>query len=167
MPKHSLNNEDLFNLIVQKCYRFLSIRNRTEKEIEDYLNKKVQRYKISNQKELIRKIIQRLKEENFINDEKFIEWWVEQRSYFKPKGIFVLRRELLNKGIVKELIDDFFEKNGTDEFKLAKNAILKKEKFFKKIDEKERYKKTIDFLIRRGFSYTLAKKAFAECFKKG
>jgi regulatory protein len=150
MLKHLQNNQAL----LQKCYRFLSLRNRSEKEMRDYLDKKTQKITI------IDNIIDRLKEEGLIDDKKFIAWWVEQRSYFKPKGPFVLKQELLQKGINRDLIDQYFEENKIDELALAKQVLQKKQKTLTKFKKEEKFKKAIELLLRRGFSYDLAKKAF-------
>jgi len=153
-----MGDKELFEKLLQKCYRFISLRNRTEKEIKDYLSKKAQRYKIQNPNELIDKVVQQLKEEGLIDDKKFIEWWVEQRSYFKPKGTFILKQELLQKGINRDLIDQYFEENKIDELSLAKIALQKKVKVLKELKKEERYQKAISFLVRRGFSFETANK---------
>jgi regulatory protein len=159
-----MDEKKLVELLLQKCYRFLSLRNRTEKEMKDYLNKKIEKFKLDNPDKFIDLIVQQLKEEDLIDDKKFIAWWVEQRSYFKPKGHFVLKQELLQKGINHELIDQYFEENKIDELTLAKTILQKKVKVLKGLKKEERYQKAISFLVRRGFSFEIANKVFRFIF---
>jgi len=153
-----MDDKELFEKFLQKCYRFLSLRNRSEKEIRDYLKKKTAKYKLSEPKNIIDKVVTALKEEKLIDDKNFITWWVDQRSYFKPKGLFVLKQELLQKGINRDLIDQYFEENKIDELSLAKIALQKKVKVLKELKKEERYQKAISFLVRRGFSFETANK---------
>lgn len=153
--------EDSLQPYLNRAYHFLKFRLRTEKELRDYLIRK------KAPADLIEKIINKLKKSKFINDKEFIKWWVDQRSYFKPKGRFVLKQELLRKGIAKDLIDDFFENyENNDEDGLAIKALEKKRPSLERLGEKERYQKAINFLLRRGFSFDSAKKAFEILWKK-
>jgi len=164
IPQPYMDTKELREKLLQKCYRYLSARNRSEKEMRDYLKKKIQRFKLDNPEELIEKIIQELKEKNLIDDKKFINWWVEQRSYFKPKGLFVLKQELLQKGINRDLINQVLEENKIDELELAKTALRKKARVLKGLKKEERYQKAISFLMRRGFSFETANKVFRIIF---
>lgn len=165
-----MEEKELIELLLQKCYRFLSLRNRTEKEMRDYLQKKTQKNYVHVEtghcpvSTIINDVINRLKEEGLVDNKKFISWWVEQRSYFKPKGLFVLKKELLQKGINHDLIDQYFEENKIDELKLAKRALQKKAKVLKELKKEERYQKAISFLVRRGFSFETANKIFRIIF---
>lgn len=154
-----IDEKEIFNKLLQKCYHFLSLRNRTEKEIKDYLNKKIEKLKLNNPNKFINLVIQQFKEEGLIDDKKFIKWWVEQRNDFKPKGLLALKQELILKGVSRELIDQYFSENKIDELGLAKLALQKKLNIFKKLKKEERYQKAINFLLRRGFSFETANQA--------
>lgn len=154
--------EDFRKRLLDLVYRFLRIRNRTEKEIRDYLEKKIKK----NQRAyfspfFINKIINQLKREGLIDDKKFIDWWVEQRNYFRPKGRILLTQELLAKGVAKETVDRYFEENRQDEFFLAKKALEKKLKLFQQLSPLKRKEKIVNFLRRRGFDYQTIEKIFA------
>lgn len=146
---------------LNRAYHFLKFRLRSEKELCDYLIRK------KAPADLIEKIINKLKESKFIDDKEFIKWWVDQRNYFKPKGRFVLKQELLRKGIAKDMIDEFFYNlENNNEGGLALKALEKKRPVFERLKGKERYQKAINFLLRRGFSFDSAKKAFEILWKK-
>lgn len=158
MPRPLLNDKELEEVFIEKCYRFITIRNRSEKEVRDYLHKK------NCPSHLVERLITRLKNEDLVDDKKFISWWVEQRSYFKPKGSFILKQELLRKGVAKDLIDQYLQENQLDELTLAKTALPKKIKSWQGLNQEEKHKKAINFLLRRGFSYEVAKKALEIVF---
>lgn len=111
--------------------RFLSYRPRSKKEIVDFLKKK------KAEVEIREKVIERLTEFGYIDDEKFAAWWIEQRSTFRPKGKKLLELELRAKGVNVE--------THVDEVELAKRAIEKKRHSWEK-------EKLYNFLFRRGFS---------------
>lgn len=154
----SEKEQDLY----QYCLSFISIRPRSEEEVK----KKITKYSSlrdysDNTKQ---RVIQTLKEEGLIDDLKFIEWWVRQRSSFKPKGQMVLTRELLGKGVASEKIKDYFNNQPLDEHKLAYKTLLNKKKYFSGFEGFSKKKKAIDYLLRRGFSWQVSKNVFEEIF---
>lgn len=160
-----LEKEILENLL-EKCFRYLSYRPRSEREMIRYLATKAKKNKKIDEK-IINAVIFSLKQQKLINDDKFVAWWVETRSYFRPKGTYALRAELLAKGISKDTIDKYFEEEKIDEPELAKKVLLKKERILGGLNSEERFKKSISLLLRRGFPYSIAKKAFEEFNKTG
>lgn len=169
MPKYQKNKEELIKekkeYLKERAIGYIALRARSEKEILDYLQKKSGFFPgIITEKE-IAEIIVDLKEENFINDLKFISWWVESRNYFRPKSKIVLIQELRQKGINNDLIVDYFEDNVQDELSLATKIITKKIKKYKGLSSKEQFAKIVSSLMRSGFSYQTAKSAFEEFTK--
>lgn len=137
-------------------YRFLSIRNRSEKEIRDYLTKK------KAPDVIIEKIITSLKEHKFLNDEAFARSWVLNRARLKPKGKVLLKIELRQKGIKDDLIQKVLsevQEEIPDELEQAKSLILKKMERMQDATRDEIYSKVGGFLSRRGFSWEIVKKA--------
>ena len=128
--------------LLDKVYRFLAVRPRSEKEITDYFKRK----KAS--PEATEKIFSLLKQQNLIDDPAFAGWWVEQRSTFRPKGKIALKSELKQKGIAPEIIEKELEE--IDELSLAQKALARKK--FKSTQ------KLITFLSYRGFSWQTIKK---------
>lgn len=122
--------------LMNAAMRFVSYRPRSEKEIADFLQKKLKKWKVAGS-EMVAKVMDRLTELGYIDDKKFADWWIEQRSTFRPKGKKLLELELRAKGVNVE--------THVDEVELAKRAIEKK----RHVWEKE---KLYNFLFRRGFS---------------
>ena len=156
-------NDDLL-LLLNKAYFFLKFRPRSEKEIRDYLYKKVAKTHWS--REDADKIIENLKEQELIDDGKFVEWFIRQRMTLKPKGERVLRRELLQKGIDEELIDKYFSQNVVDEEALARQILEVRWPRFKNLDSRKRFEKAVSFLGRRGFGFDVIKKTIEDLSKQ-
>lgn len=161
-----MTTAELIEVLYQKSIRFIARRPRSEKEMREYLAKKTNRYHLADlglsDDIIIEAIGNLLKEKNLINDEEFISWWVEQRSYFRPKGERALRAELYKKGIDRALIDEYFEENLIDEISLAIEVLKKKSRAILANPTDTQYKKAITLLIARGFSFETAKKAFEQ-----
>jgi len=149
-----------------KALRFLSYRPRSEKEVQDNLLRK----KAS--KEIIEKVIAKLKEQKFINDEEFVRWWIEQRSTFRTKSIKFIKMELQQKGIDKNIIDRIIQNSlqvgGQAEFIIqndlerAKKLIEERVERLRGLSKQEVYQKLGSYLSRRGFGWETIKKSIDE-----
>ena len=148
----------MFVKACQLAYRFLRYRPRTEKEIFEYLNRKKKKYFLSD--EVITKTISFLKEEGEIDDRQFVDWFVRGRLRLRPKGLFLLRRELYHLGIRKDLINDYFANRQFREEDLALHALQLKSKRWRSMKENVVVKMN-DFLRQRGFNGQSIKRAIA------
>lgn len=139
-----------FQKLLDKVYRFLSLRPRSEKEISNYLKKR----KVSG--DVVEKIFKILREQNLIDDSAFTAWWIEQRTTFRPKGKIALKVELKQKGIDGKIIEEALSQ--VDELKLAKKAVQKKLKLYANLSPQDFRQKISTFLSYRGFSWSTIKK---------
>jgi regulatory protein len=160
-PEKVKNND--FGINLNRALRFLSFRPRSEKEILDYLNKK-------NVDELnSQKIIDKLTEHKFLNDEEFAKWWVEQRTLVKPRAWRIIKIELKQKGISKEIIEGLEqdkEFKPKDDLEMAIELAGKRFLRYKNLPKQEIYLKLGRFLISKGFYYDTVKKSIDEVFSK-
>lgn len=138
--------------LLQKVYRLFSFRDRSEKEIRDFLIRK----KAQNPDE----IIEKLKEQGYINDERFARAWLESRRRSRHLGTKAIKRELVQKGIDREIIEEVTrgESLESSEEQIAEKALEKKTKIWKNLNQMEFKKKAIQYLMRKGFDYEVAKK---------
>lgn len=151
------------NKLADKALRFLSFRPRSEKEVRDYLWKRVRRVqKVQReQRDLIEEVVGEVKELGYVDDATFVSWWLEQRIRFRPRGKMLLRSELFAKGIDRDLIEEKLSKYSTeDELSWAKRVAEKKIPQYKNPDPKERREKLSPYLARRGFSWEVIEKVF-------
>ena len=179
IPGKSIEDKDLEKLLfeaevgklMERMYRIFSLRQRSEKEIRDYLRTLSFKRKLKGQEEIsnlaIDSLIDKLKKKEIISDEKFARAWVEARRKSKHKGERAIRQELLQKGINKEIIDLIFKDN-TDykEEELAQLTLERKIKIWKSLPSLEFKKKAYDFLFRRGFDYNIIRSVVEKILKK-
>jgi len=150
-----------YERLINASLRFVSYRPRSEKEFTDFLGKKLARWNVSGDV-LIKKVISRMRELGYVDDRKFVTWWVEQRSAFRPKGKRALVSELLRKGISRTLI----AQTPFDEPEGAQKAIRKKLVLWERMPVIEQKKKVYTFLAQRGFSGSTIAKIIDEIGKK-
>ena len=139
-----LKKEDAAEVALQRALHFLSYRPRSEKEIIDNLRKH------ETPEIAIQQVVDRLKTNGMIDDVKFAQMWLENRSTFRPRGAFALRTELRRKGIGDAIIEQVLE--GLDEKSLALQAGRRKAGKIRSSDAEDFRKKLYGVLSRRGFS---------------
>ncbi len=163
-------NQDLYEKLLNASFRFVSYRPRSEKEICDFLQKKLKMWKTVG-RQTLEKVIKRLGELEYIDDRKFVQWWIEQRSNFRQKGKRLLVLELHQKGVPQRVIDEAWEAQNTNlepysELEAAKGAITKKVAVWQHFPPLERKKKLYGFLGRRGFSSSIIHQVIDELVEK-
>ena len=151
--------------LLGRAYSYLGLRSRTKKEMETYLAQKAEIYSYG--PEIIQAFIDHLIEQGYLNDRKFIDIYVLARQGIKQKGTSVLKNELLQKGIERELIDQYFDENPQNEDVLAAKLFHKIISRYSSNTPLERNKKIYNYLSRRGFSYDTIRKTIEELGKKG
>jgi regulatory protein len=152
---------DTLDKFYERTLRFLSFRPRSEKEIRDYLKKK-------NSDDLTsKKIIEKLKEHKFLNDEEFAKWWIEQRTRVKPRADRVIKFELKQKGIDPFIIEELIGDNEKSDFDKAFALAEKRMKRLEKIEDKKIvFEKLGRFLASKGFNYDIIKEVIDRTFSK-
>lgn len=141
------NRELAFNYSL----KYLSFRPRSTKEVFDYLIKK------NFCEESANDALKRLIDLKFLNDEEFAERWIEQRQKYKGKSKFIIRNELIQKGISKDVISNLLNR-AHDDIDSAKIAYQKKLRILGKLPKEEFNKKISAYLSRRGYSWDIISK---------
>lgn len=99
----------------------------------------------------IKQVLQRLIDRGYVSDENFARYYIENRNTKKGISTKRLRLELRQKGIADHLIEQV----------LAENPRNQSEEIQKMIDKKRRRgyddQKLIQYLLRQGFDYELAR----------
>lgn len=147
-------NKAEFQKTLDKLLRFATLRPRSEKEIKDRLIK----YKAHDS--LHKKLFNKLKRLDLLDDEKFAKWWVEQRLQFRFKSRRELEYELRIKGVNSELVNQLISElvNQEKEIEMAKKLIEKKKYRWEILPAMERKKKIREFLGRKGFGWDVVRK---------
>lgn len=154
----SLKSQDTVEKAKDSAYRLISLRPRSIAEIQQRLRKK------GYDADVIEQVIDRLVDLDFLNDETFAQFWVEQRDTFKPRSHMALRQELQQKGIDRSIIDEAL--TASDETVAARAAAEKKARQLARYPEDEFKKKLGQFLQRRGFRYALIKEIMDELWQE-
>lgn len=132
----------------------LSFKQRTEKEVRDYLIK----HDIDSQ--IIGKVIANLKDDKWLDDQKLAQQYIEQNLHNGDKGPYVLKQKLLQKGIAGSIIDQALE--DCDFSPLCQKVAQKvAKKYQDRLPSKALENKIIQSLSNKGFSFQEAKSAYA------
>ena len=144
--------DDLFNIIYNKSLDLLSRREHSIKEIKEKL------YARFEHKEIIESVIEKLSDNNLINNTRFAEAYVSarKRKGFGPKKIAF---ELLSKGVDESVSNNVIIEEGDWE-SAAKLAFSKKFKDGPSLDTNEKLKQK-SFLQNRGFRFKEIESVFA------
>ena len=144
-----MEQEDAKNQAMKFAMKLLTIRKRSVLEITKRLRQK----KIA--ADIIDQIVKELLGYKYLNDEEFAEAYLNDRINFNPRGSFLLRKELREKGIAEIIINEKIEELLPEkkELELAKKAAEKKLEYLNKDLEKNKiYQKISAHLQSKGYS---------------
>lgn len=129
---NKINKENSFSSIYSKCIRYISIRIRSEKEIYDYLQKKLV------DRQTIEKIIEKLKKNKLINDELFVQSFINDKLLLTNYGPKKIRNELDKHNIDYMIIDKYLDKVDREIFYKKINKIITRQ-----LNNNNKYSKTM------------------------
>jgi regulatory protein len=149
-----LEREAELSKAVEKAARFVSYRPRSEAELRQHFRRK------QLDDALIDEVIARLRRYNYLNDDEFAAYWVEQRETFKPRSPMALRQELRQKGVDREIVDRAVDE--IDELDAARRAAEKRVNQLARLPYDQFRAKLGGYLQRRGFSYSVIREVIQE-----
>ena len=139
------------NVDLARClniaYRFLSYQPRSEAEMKERLHRRG--FDDSN----IEIIINKLKEQNLLDDTAFAQFWKENREMFRPRSQRLTRLELRKKGVADAIIKEVTAES--DDMQSAYQAALSKAQRLPKQEYEVFRRRLGDYLKRRGFGYAV------------
>ena len=142
-----LQSEDAREVGYQQALRLLSYRPRASAEVRRNLEKHAM------PAEVIEDVLARLKRAGLLNDSRFAQAWVDNRSEFRPRGRRALAVEMRQRGLDDESIQQALAE--VDEEALADQAASKQSRKLAGLDETAFKHKLSGFLARRGFGYAV------------
>ena len=135
-----------------KVLKYIIYKKRTENEVRSKFQKEID-------ENMLEDIIEYLKEAKYIDDREYISKMINNFMLLKNLSIKELKYKLLNKGLDKDLIDDYFYENKEEleeyEIKSAKTIIEKKKRDLENIEIK-------NYLLKKGYINDNINKAFEE-----
>ena len=139
--------EDAREVGYQQALRLLSYRPRASAEVRRNLEKHAM------PAEVIEDVLARLQRAGLLNDSRFAQAWVDNRSEFRPRGRRALAVEMRQRGLDDESIQQALAE--VDEEALADQAASKQSRRLTGLDETAFKHKLSGFLARRGFGYAV------------
>lgn len=164
-----LIKETVLGKLLDLALRFLSYRPRSQKEITTYLTQKIAKrenikFREAKESPLIDAVVVKLKRYNYLDDHEFAKWLINLRIKSASRGLFLIKRELIQKGIDKDIIESILSIHPNQTF-MAKKAIEKRIKRWQGLSELDLKKKVYAYLAGRGFDFETIRETFA-FFKK-
>ena len=139
--------------------RFLSFKPRSVKELEEKLRRK--RYN----SDLIGKVVEQLKRQGLLDDEKFGRLMAHSRVHTRPMSKKRLEFDLERKGLSKETVQKSLESLGDyDERKTARDLAFGRFQKMTGLSDEKKKARLFGFLRRRGFSTETIFSVLSELF---
>ncbi len=139
------------------AYRYLALRDRSEKELRDYFGRKEIPGDVADA------VLEEFKNSGYIDDRRFAASYA--KSLIERKGLsrYALAMELKRKGVRQDYIDGALDgllsEGGCDEDGIAVALAQKKAASMRNLPEDKAKRRLTDYLRRRGFSFDTIKKA--------
>lgn len=143
-----LRAEDGREFAYQQALKLLNYRYRTTAELRRALKEK------DVSEEEINNVMERLQQSGLVDDTRFAEAWIENRSEMRPRSRRALAFELQQRGVDRQVIEESLA--SVDEDELAYQAALKQSRKLKGLEWQDFRQKMYGFLARRGFSYEIS-----------
>jgi len=154
-----LRDHDTFSKAKNMAFRYLSYRDRSIKEMKDYLLKK------EYGPDIIELTISYLIDKEFLDDHRFAVNFIEGKSRNNGYGPRKIKYDLMNKGISKDIIATCLQDYDEDLDEIIE-LVNKKYSRLKEADYNKQYNTIGGFLSRKGHSYDVIKKVL-DAFRNG
>ncbi|MFM8322954.1 MAG: regulatory protein RecX [Chloroflexota bacterium] len=153
-----LKEEDAKESAFQQALTFLSYRPRSEAEIRQNLAQ----HKIG--EPYASQVITRLKDNGMIDDTRFANAWVENRTELRPRSRRALAYELGQMGVDRQTIDEAL--GDLDDAEMAYQAAQKRAGKFENLEWNDFRLKMTRYLALRGFSYDACSQAVSRVWQE-
>ncbi len=152
-----INIEELYLYLLQRIFKFISTRNRSVKEIDEYLNKYITREKRINLSKkdvqsIKTKILKKLEEYELFDDHKFSENLIKSKIARWKYSKREIESKLIQYGVRKDVYERILDNLYTE--KIEQETI---QKLIKKKNRQDTTK-LINYLLHKGFNYRNIKK---------
>jgi len=163
--------EYALKILSKKRYTERKIREKLEqffKKLETRLKKESDSlfsgFTVEEKEKIFEEVIARLYELKYLDDEAFAKDYIHNRMALKPRGKFLLKRELRLKGLNLETIEAALNAIEIDEAFAAETVLKKYHKKLAKFDGIARKNRAYQLLASRGFNHDAIYKAVDSCY---
>lgn len=105
-----------------------------------------------------------VEELGYINDEDYAEKYAEYLIKRKKHGVYRAKREMLQKGLSRELCENVLAEFTEEELDEELLRLIRK-KYIEKIADFDGRRKTVAALVRRGYAFSAVKRCIAACLE--
>ncbi|HSH56067.1 MAG TPA: RecX family transcriptional regulator [Candidatus Limnocylindrales bacterium] len=147
-----LKRQSADDKVYSLALRYVAIRSRSRHELETYLKRK------EAPTELIDRIMGRLSDLGFVDDEAFARVWVENRRLLKPVSRRRLMLELRQKRVPDDVVQIVLADDETSDRDTLAELVQRKRRQTKYQDDT----KLMQYLARQGYGYDDIKSALAD-----
>lgn len=143
---------DSYKVLLNYSFWLLGRKAYTEAEIFERLNRRGLKVKLPQVQAAIKKVVKRLRELKYLDDNKILENYFEYRLKSRPQGKFLFLHEMHRRGIPFENARAEWEKRDIEEKPLALELVKKRERQLNGLPQVLRKKRIASLLASRGFS---------------
>ena len=144
-----MEGHDVSGQCINVAYRYLSYRPRSEGEMEQRLRKR------GFEPEVIERTIEKLKEQDILDDYDFAKFWKDVQLSYKPKSKRLIIKELIDKNVEEGIIKQVTE--GIDDESNAYILGSNRAQTLTHLDYISFRRRLGNVLSYRGFSYEIIK----------
>jgi regulatory protein len=159
----ALEQESQFGKVYARALEYCLMRSHSAREVRDYLYRKTRstRDKAGELRpgvapEITSRVFNRLVDKGYIDDAKFAQYWVENRSLTKGASLRKLTAELRAKGVDNTIIEQVLNTTERNDGEELQKIIAKKSARY---PDKQKF---MMYLARQGFNYDDIKQALEE-----
>ena len=142
---------------IDSALKYLSFRPRSATELKIWLSKRFS-------PTVTHSVLAKMRCDRLVDDLKFSEFWVNNRSAYRPRSSRLIHRELLMKGISQDIADEAVYH--IDDEEMARRVALDRSKKISHLSESLFFKKMIAHLQRRGFPFSGSQQAARHAWKQ-
>jgi len=165
---NQLESESEFGKLYARALEYCLMRPHSLREVRDYLWRKTRAAKTRSRRtgevyeragvsqENAERVLRRLVDKGYVDDEKFARFWVENRNQTKGSSLRKISLELRAKGVSQDIIGQALEITERSDEAELKKIIEKKRRRYP--DEQ----KLMQYLARQGFNFDDIKAALAD-----
>ncbi|MCR3954993.1 MAG: RecX family transcriptional regulator [Gudongella sp.] len=148
----NIKSRDELQSAKSKAYQYLSFRQRTQKELEDYLVRK------EFSRNTVDIVIEQLREAGYVNDLDFARAYIRDKTSHKSFGPYRIRNELAQKGISKESMEQALDEEYHEEIQDLVDLVRSKYSSILADRTEKGFRRIGGFLQRKGHSYETIRK---------
>lgn len=143
---NSFDGDLVYEKLREKVFFYVTYQRRTEAEIKRTFLPAFKKYNVP--EEILENLIEELKEKGHVDDEDFVKRKFKAYLNFKILSVKEISYKILQKGVPKELVDDYIEQNSE---KLYEHEITSAKLLYEKKLANSSKEEAKRYLLRKGY----------------